>query len=60
MHMEANEPQIISIINKLEGKRFSPSEEFGDGQSARKFFNVLNNEEIWKISCQKQFVDRFD
>jgi len=32
--------------------------EFGKGKSAEEFYKIITKQSFWKISCQKQFVDR--
>ena len=49
--------QINDIINKNYGKRFEPTEEFGEGESGSKFKKVLSNPHFWQTAIQKTFKD---
>ena len=49
--------QINDIINKNYGKRFEPTEEFGEGESGSKFKKVLSNPHFWQTAIQKTFTD---
>ena len=46
---------IKNVLDKK--KKFKPSDFFGHKQSSELFLNVLENQQIWQISTQKQFVD---
>lgn len=48
--------EILRALEELPPK-FSPSLEFGKGNSAELFLQRLQGEEMWKISRQKQFRD---
>jgi len=52
-----NKEEIIKKIKLIKGKKYTPFIKFGDGNSAEKFFEILKNENIWKISNQKFFID---
>ena len=58
INVQAVKQFILDAIKKTEGKQIESVSFFGqEGDSAKKFFELLNNEKIWKISCQKQFID---
>ena len=46
--------QAILNVNK---NKHAQTTIFGDGNSAEKFYNILNDKEFWDISKQKFFVD---
>ena len=50
--------KINNLINKLKVKRyqFKPLKYFGTGNSHKKFLAILNQERIWKVKNQKQFI----
>lgn len=47
---------LLAIRGLPEHVQSSPSE-FGDGDSAEKFYRALNNGDVWSQSRQKHFVD---
>lgn len=50
--------EILLSINKAkEEKRTIKDVDFGDGNSDKKFFELLKDDKIWNISNQKQFRD---
>ena len=53
------DPQNISeAIKKIKSFSVSPTNYFGDGyNTSDMFIQILNNEDLWKISTQKYFVD---
>ncbi len=57
INVSANKSQILKEIGKLKGKKFERSFEFGKGDSAEQFYNIVSSKNFWKTSCQKQFVD---
>ena len=44
--------KILDAIQKVKSKN-RPIKGFGNGNTAEKFFKILNNENVWKISRQK-------
>lgn len=57
-HISNDEVHILNAINGLNySERSEPSYEFGDGRSAVRFMDVLNEPSTWKVSLQKPFVD---
>lgn len=53
-----NFKEIRKLIYKFKIKkfRFKPLSYFGSGNSDKKFLQILNQERIWRIKSQKQFV----
>lgn len=50
--------EILNTIRKIELlPKASPCYEFGQGDSTRRFMEILEGEKIWNISKQKQFMD---
>ena len=52
-----NLDDISQAIQGVEGKNYEPSMIFGDGNSAQKFYEIINNKEFWNMPKQKFFVD---
>jgi len=52
-----NLDDISQAIQGAEGKNYEPSMIFGDGNSAQKFYEIINNKEFWNMPKQKFFVD---
>jgi UDP-N-acetylglucosamine 2-epimerase (hydrolysing) len=48
---------ILSAIEKARDLNIEPSYEFGEGNSAKKFLEIIMRGEIWETPNQKQFVD---
>lgn len=57
VHIQPLEEEILNAINKVEGVSYTPSYDFGDGKSSERFLKIMKQEEIWKISIPKQFID---
>ncbi|AAV81363.1 UDP-N-acetylglucosamine 2-epimerase [Idiomarina loihiensis] len=57
LNVEEQTPAILEAIKTFKTKRFEPSSEFGDGNSAEGFISTLRSEAFWAISKQKVFVD---
>jgi UDP-N-acetylglucosamine 2-epimerase (hydrolysing) len=53
--------EIESIENSidlaLDMESYKPVELFGDGNSAEKFYKIISDENFWKLSTQKIFID---
>ncbi len=60
-HVNFDKRSIMDAIKRAlkypKGERIL-SERFGDGRSDRKFLELLNSDEMWSISHQKQFCDK--
>jgi UDP-N-acetylglucosamine 2-epimerase (hydrolysing) len=52
--------QILNAIDFSKKNRFQKFYEFGNGESDKKFANLINSNDIWSISRQKYFKDLFD
>ncbi len=60
IHVPADKERILAAIRHVGQRgRPKPRQEFGDGDSAEKFWSVLNSERIWRIPKQKDFYDLF-
>lgn len=58
VNVDAKKEFILSAIKDNENKRIQCRSFFGNEEnSSEKFYQVINNEEIWKVSIQKQFID---
>ena len=49
-------PKILDAIQKIKSRN-RPIKGFGNGNTAEKFFKIINKEIVWKISRQKKFND---
>lgn len=50
--------EILTAISQVKVKKpYSQKNEFGKGQAAELFLEILSNSEIWGYSKQKQFLD---
>ena len=56
INIDENEEEILKAINEIP-KRFTPSLNFGRGNSAKSFIKTISKKSFWKISNQKQFKD---
>ena len=56
-NVENDEEQIIDAIQQIQDKKISSSYDFGDGQSSKRFFEIISQDEIWDIDLQKYFVE---
>ncbi len=54
----SNYSRIYSLVNKFKKKKykFKSLRYFGNGDSHKKFLEILNQKKIWKTKNQKQFV----
>ena len=48
---------ILQIIKNSDNKKVDSLKEFGEGNSCEKFYKILLDNKIWKISPQKMFID---
>jgi len=55
LNVDNNKENILKAISKVENKKINPISHFGDGDSSKKFYEIITNEKIWNISVQKQF-----
>ncbi|MGV8836720.1 UDP-N-acetylglucosamine 2-epimerase [Cellvibrio sp.] len=63
----ANLPSVINCLSEfaaiknaiasVEGLPREPIQHFGEGDSSKKFFAILQSEQLWEINKQKTFVD---
>lgn len=58
--VDFEEKKIINLLRKFIYKKtmFLNSYHFGAGNSHKKFIKILQSRNIWKISSQKQFIDK--
>ncbi|MGG3233408.1 UDP-N-acetylglucosamine 2-epimerase [Priestia flexa] len=56
IHVNENKDEILEAIGKIDQLK-SYNQSFGIGNSDQKFFEVINNEQIWGCKIQKSFVD---
>tara|TARA_Y100000590_G_scaffold292814_1_gene329731 strand:+ start:47868 stop:48935 length:1068 start_codon:yes stop_codon:yes gene_type:complete len=57
VNVNENKKEISYAIKNLQSK-IKPTSKFGYGKSAEKFIKILNSSNFWKISIQKDFVDK--
>lgn len=55
-HVEEDENEILQAINQIDRYRIKGSM-FGSGNSADRFMQILNAEDVWNIEIQKNFID---
>ncbi len=58
-HCPCNKGDILSLIKEINNlpARLQPTKFFGEGNSDRKFLEVLLSDKIWQTKPQKQFSD---
>ena len=57
INVAENTEQILRQIQSIRGRRFTPSVDFGEGDSAKKFLSVISQNSFWSTSKQKLFFD---
>ena len=60
INISINIDLILSNINQLNNKKQKPKKiinTFGDGNSTKRFINILSNKSFWETSNQKYFQD---
>ena len=57
INVQDNESDILKSINNLP-KRFTPSLDFGQGNSAELFIRTISTKPFWETLKQKQFKDK--
>lgn len=57
VHVAENKDVILKGLRAVAGVHVPCSCEFGDGNSTRRFMNILERNDIWNLPHQKQFVD---
>lgn len=58
INVNPNKREILEAIKKAEKmERVTPELYFGNGNSAKRFYEVLKNPNTWKLPYQKFFVD---
>jgi UDP-N-acetylglucosamine 2-epimerase (hydrolysing) len=56
VNVDVDEVAILNAFNNLPHVNM-PSYHFGDGNSAQKFMEIIENRSVWETPCQKQFQD---
>ncbi len=57
-NVNADMKNILEAVSEAENKKVTPGSYFGDGNnSSEKFFQIIKEDNIWKVSLQKQFID---
>ena len=58
INIEPIKKNILKSILEVKGKKLIPTSNFSKKfDSAEKFYKLLHDKNIWKISLQKQFID---
>lgn len=59
LNVKGSKSELINAMNKCwySPVKYSPDMQFGDGNSAKRFLEILSNDNFWKTSTQKQFND---
>jgi UDP-N-acetylglucosamine 2-epimerase (hydrolysing) len=60
IHCVYKKEAILCAIEKVKNLKLDKIQKnyFGDGNSDKIFFEIIDSNKIWNISCQKQFCDR--
>jgi len=54
----AQRSAIATLIDKALSMKLAPTTPFGDGQSAKRFIELLESDAVYQIAQQKSFHDR--
>lgn len=57
LNVDENKENILKTISKVENMEIYPISHFGDGNSTKKFYEIITRESIWEVPIQKQFND---
>ncbi|MDH6603161.1 UDP-N-acetylglucosamine 2-epimerase (hydrolyzing) [Bacilli bacterium PM5-9] len=57
IHVAENKTEILSAIEKVDNIDINNEMVFGDGDSTKKFIEILKSGKIFEIDIQKRFVD---
>jgi UDP-N-acetylglucosamine 2-epimerase (hydrolysing) len=60
LDLDHSKEAILNAIQCAEEMSVEPEYFFGDGHASERFLQSLQDDELWNISSQKQFVDRFE
>jgi len=60
IHCDYKKEDILYAIEEVKNLKLNKIQKnyFGEGNSDKLFFKIINSNKIWDISCQKQFCDR--
>jgi len=60
IHCDYKKEDILYAIEKVKNLKLNKIQKnyFGEGNSDKLFFKIINSNKIWDVSCQKQFCDR--
>ena len=56
-NIQNNQEEIQDAIEQIKGKKIDSSYDFGNGQSSKKFFDIISEDKVWDIDLQKYFVE---
>lgn len=57
IHANENKHEILQAIQTVKEMQVNSNKAFGKGKSDEKFIEILENEEIWNLKIQKNFID---
>ncbi len=57
INVDTDKKDIFKAISEAENMTFEPISNFGDGDSYKRFYEIINDEGFWKTPVQKQFLD---
>jgi len=57
INVEAKKENIMEAIRTIDNMSIEPVSYFGDGNSAKKFYEIVLDNRLWNINVQKQFSD---
>lgn len=57
VNVSARKDEVLTALRRTTGMKCIPAQEFGNGNSARLFVEIMMREEVWETCKQKQFND---
>jgi UDP-N-acetylglucosamine 2-epimerase (hydrolysing) len=58
VNIDDDKNMLLEALKNIEAHSREPSKEFGEGNSAELFAQVLDGNDVWSVSRQKVFVDK--
>jgi UDP-N-acetylglucosamine 2-epimerase (hydrolysing) len=57
INVDNKKEEILGGILKAENKKIKPISHFGRGDSAKNFYKIITEDDVWQTKIQKQFLD---
>lgn len=57
LHANEDKDEILDTIEKLSGYSVDDYNIYGDGNSSKRFIEILKNKDMWECEIQKRFID---